>query len=486
MEPEYGSSQEKGQLNLRKVSMLTPLTLVLLRALAAVEGVEGSVFPSCLRAIEVTLSFSPVQLSHLMASQGVALAFSGPLWASFVDNGFSRRLLLASSLLMSTVLGAIMSGASHFPTFLILRIWNGVALSTRRPVVQAVVSEEVPAKRHGWEFGVLNFSAMFGGLPAGVFFTAISNTMVLGMPGWRFSFLAVATSTLLMALLMQCSMHERPKKVQDIGFFTELHKFLSYLRIPTFQVIVLQGIVGSTPWASMAFTTLYLQYLGLSDLQCGLLMSFGSIGVALGNLLGGSIADALASWSPHHGRPLAAQISCFLGIPLAAILYLGIPADPSYISAIATVIFTLGLVDSWCAAGCNQPIFAQIVSESHRASVIAWDRCIEASLSSIIGPYSVAFLSEMVFGYKLSSMQVSEMSPEVRLANARALGHSLALCHVFPWTLCFIFYGLLHFTLKHDVQRAACSDDESPPRDDLTSEASPLLPNTLIRHPSER
>lgn len=170
MEPEYGSSQEKGQLNLRKVSMLTPLTLVLLRALAAVEGVEGSVFPSCLRAIEVTLSFSPVQLSHLMASQGVALAFSGPLWASFVDNGFSRRLLLASSLLMSTVLGAIMSGASHFPTFLILRIWNGVALSTRRPVVQAVVSEEVPAKRHGWEFGVLNFSAMFGGLPAGVFF----------------------------------------------------------------------------------------------------------------------------------------------------------------------------------------------------------------------------------------------------------------------------------------------------------------------------
>ena len=58
------------------------------------------------------------------------------------------------------------------------------------------------------------------------------------------------------------------------------------LRIPSFGVIILQGIVGSTPWNAMVFFTLWLQLLGASDFAASLITASFAVGAAIGGLLG--------------------------------------------------------------------------------------------------------------------------------------------------------------------------------------------------------
>jgi len=70
------------------------------------------------------------------------------------------------------------------------------------------------------------------------------------------------------------------------------------------------------------------------------------VGVAFGNLLGGSIGDRLSIWSPAHGRALTAQMSIFLGLIMATILFLVIPPSASLGLPFGIVYFLMGLVDS--------------------------------------------------------------------------------------------------------------------------------------------
>lgn len=117
-----------------------------------------------------------------------------------------------------------------------------------------------------------------------------------------------------------------------------------------------QGIVGTAPWLALVFMTLYLQLLGMSDLQASLLMACflgssaagaprawqGQAGIGplhvppphpctgaapaapprpAGGLLGGMLGDAAAQCWPNHGRVAVCQISVAASVPLAAVLF---------------------------------------------------------------------------------------------------------------------------------------------------------------------
>jgi len=79
----------------------------------------------------------------------------------------------------------------------------------------------------------------------------------------------------------------------------------------------MQGIMGTIPWNALVFLTLYMQLMGMSDLDASMLMSLFLGATALGGLLGGWVGDAAASRFPHHGRIAVTQFSVFTGIPMS-------------------------------------------------------------------------------------------------------------------------------------------------------------------------
>ena len=149
----------------------------------------------------------------------------------------------------------------------------------------------------------------------------------------------------------------------------------SVLRIPSFVLIIVQGIVGSVPYASLVFLTLYfqagglpaccadasagcrrffpafhppsprlpscapscataaaaaacyrclqlllLQLMGMSNGAASLLVALYLLGGGLGGLLGGWIGDCAAARFPSHGRIAATQFSVILGVPFSLLL----------------------------------------------------------------------------------------------------------------------------------------------------------------------
>eukprot|EP00198_Chlamydomonas_reinhardtii_P001999 XP_001691335.1 predicted protein [Chlamydomonas reinhardtii] len=241
------------------------------------------------------------------------------------------------------------------------------------------------------------------------------------------------------------------------------------LTTPTFLIIILQGIVGSTPWNALVFLTLYFQLLGFSDAAASALVALFGAGAAAGSLLGGWLGDRVAERHPHHGRIALVQFSVAVGIPLTALLLRGLPADVAAagagggVAAYGAVLLTMGLLITWASPACNQPMFAEIVPPDMRNLVYAFDRALEGAISALGAPL-VGMAAERWFGFsgvaaaedscaellgleagaglhggggptanRTAAMAARAGGPAPDLLKARSLGDAMLLFMVVPW-----------------------------------------------------
>jgi len=265
-------------------------------------------------------------------------------------------------------------------------------------------------------------------------------------------------------------LEEKPRqwRPDGVGLFSEFQKFLNYMKMPTFLVLIAQGIFGTIPGSALSFLTMYFQYIGIGSLA-GMVAAFKILGNGIGSVLGGYLGDWMAARSPLHGRTITAQLSVALSIPLAASVFMVVPADGAYWPLHTGLLFLLGLVH-WTSSGCNRPILVELVAPDCIGSVCAWQNCVEHMSGFILGPVGVALLSELCFDYVPAKRDSTDMPEWERSVNAAALGQALAVCTAIPWTACFFLYGLMHITYPVEATRdTSCDDDVAWP-----SESTPL------------
>lgn len=125
-------------------------------------------------------------------------------------------------------------------------------------------------------------------------------------------------------------------------------------QIRTFQIFVAQGVAGNFPWAALAFAPMWLELTGFSHNVTAALLGVFSVATSLGGLFGGKMGDILSLRMPNTGRIMLSQISSGLGAPLAGILLLWVPIDPSTPILHASLFFILGFFISWNAAATNK------------------------------------------------------------------------------------------------------------------------------------
>ncbi|EFN50878.1 hypothetical protein CHLNCDRAFT_141677 [Chlorella variabilis] len=245
----------------------------------------------------------------------------------------------------------------------------------------------------------------------------------------------------------------------------------SVLRIPTFRIIVLQGIMGSIPWSALVFLTLYFQLLGMSDAQASALVALFLAGTAFGGLIGGCVGDAAAKAYPQHGRIAVTQFSVGIGVPFAFLIFKGLPRSggSGNVALYAAVLLVFALLKAWPAPACNNPMFAgesmaepppslapgpchaEIVPPHQRNLVYAFDRCFEGAIAACAAPL-VGVLAERIFGF--SGTGTVSQDRQQDLVNAAALGNALLAFLVVPWTLTLLLYTGLHWTYPADKAAA--------------------------------
>ncbi|CAL8464814.1 g4349 [Coccomyxa elongata] len=443
------------------------VTTILINLSAIMERTDEQLLPAVYRFVGASFQASPSQLGYLTLSRAVVQALVSPI-GGFLGHYYNRIWVITfGCLLWGIMTGAFASCHTVSQGYIFWGI-NGIGLSMVIPSGQSMVADYYPEERRGAAFGALYLTGAIGAMLGALYATNIGAFHPLGIEGWRFAFLSVGLLSASIGILTFLFGHD-PRFEDDSAiarvdddpnaeqpsFWALLEELGIVCMIPTFLIIVFQGIVGSAPWNAIVFLTLYLQLLGMGDGASSALMALFLGGSALGGLVGGFLGDKAARMSPYHGRIVVCQLSVFAGVPFSYILFKCLPMDgtsPLNVAIYAVLLFLMGLCIAAAAPACNNPVFAEIVPPELRNMIYAFDRSFEGAIAACGAPL-VGILAERVFGFK-GAAEIDPADVDQNLGKARALGNALLCCMAIPWALCVIIYSGLHYTYPRDKRRA--------------------------------
>jgi len=420
--------------------------------------------PCVFFALQVDLGLSLNDLALMSLVQALAGNLAAPVWGVMADRGImKRKSLIVLGCVVQGLITVVLAKVDRLGPMVVLRGFNGVMLASLRPIANGIVADVTSESYRGKVFGSMQFAMNLGTMGGTLVGTNLARRTVLGLQGWRVSFIIIGALSVGIGAVAGFFMQEPPREEAEekqsggkAAMKTEVMRLVSYFRMPSFCVLILQGCFGSVPWNALGYSTLFFQIGGLSDLQASIIQVMQQISGSLGSLLGGFISDRLTLWSRFHGRPLTAQMSVLAGIPVAWFIFMQQPPSWAFVYYLLLMV-TLGLTATWCGIGVNLPILSEIVKPGNRATIMAWEGALEGSCSAIFGNAMVGLLAENVFGYDLSSARSKDVTSDPD--NVHALGSALMLVSFCPWILCFAAYSLLHWSYPRDIRRLETADN---------------------------
>lgn len=262
------------------------------------------------------------------------------------------------------------------------RALNGIGLALVAPAMQSLVADSTDDSSRGTAFGWLQLTGNFGSIIGGLCSILIAPLTIMGIPGWRISFHLVGLISVIVGLLVRVyaidphfpeGTTKDSNQISSQSFWSEVKELAqeskSVIKIPSFQIVVAQGVTGSFPWSALSFAPMWLELTGFSHGQSAFLIALFVIGGSLGGLFGGKMGDILSVRLPNAGRIILAQISSASAIPLAAILLLLLPDDPSTAVIHGLVLFIMGFLISWNGPATNKYVSKTSFSSNHLCDI---------------------------------------------------------------------------------------------------------------------
>ncbi|KAK9163103.1 hypothetical protein Syun_004005 [Stephania yunnanensis] len=457
------------------------VTLILVNLAGIMERADESLLPGVYKEVGEALHTDPTGLGSLTLFRSIVQTSCYPL-AVYLSVRHNRTHVIALGALLWAAATFLVGLSSTFfqpggvistpypgegnPTpnlgAAVSRALNGIGLAIAAPAIQSLVADSTDDDNRGVAFGWLQLTGNIGSILGGLCSVLIAPTSFMDIPGWRISFHLVGVLSVIIGVLIYLFANDpsysnegnKPQK----SFLSEVKDLIMeaklVVKIPSFQIIVAQGVSGSFPWSALSFAPMWLELIGFSHKETGFLMGLFVVSGSIGGLFGGKMGDILSKRFPNSGRIILSQISSGSAIPLAALLLLVIPDDPSSGFMHGLVMAVMGLSISWNSAATNNPIFAEIVPEKSRTSIYALDRSFESILASFAPPV-VGLLLQHVYGYK-PIPQGSSQSVEIETdrENATSLAKALYTAIAIPMFLCCLIYSFLYCTYPRDRERA--------------------------------
>ncbi|KAL3630323.1 hypothetical protein CASFOL_023307 [Castilleja foliolosa] len=433
------------------------------------ERADENLLPAVYKEVSEAFSAGPSDLGYLTFIRNFVQGLASPL-AGVLAINYDRPTVLAIGILCWALSTAAVGASKFFLQVAFWRAVNGFGLAIVIPALQSFIADSYKDGVRGAGFGFLNLVGTVGGIGGGAIATVMAGNEYWGVPGWRCAFVIMGTLSCLIGFLVfqfvvdprristthdtskvserENLIDNRPTRSATI-WYESWTAMKTVIKVPTFQFIVLQGLVGSVPWTAIVFITLWFELIGFDHNSSATLVGLFAAGCAIGSFLGGVIADKLSQKYPYSGRIMCAQFSSSMGIPFSLFLLRVIPQEVGSFRMYAVTLFLMGLIISWNATATNGPMFAEVVPARHRTMIYAFDRAFEVSFSSFAAPI-VGILSEKIYGYDVKSVD-----PVLGSAReAMALSRGLIAMMVVPFGLCALFYTPLYWTFKQDRENA--------------------------------
>ncbi|CAN4097279.1 unnamed protein product [Withania somnifera] len=465
------------------------LTLVLVNIAGIMEKADETLLPGVYKEVGKDLHTDPTGLGSLTLYRSLVQCLCYPL-AAYLSARHNRAHVIALGAFLWSAATFLVALSSTFTEIAISRGLNGIGLAIVTPAIQSLVADSTHESNRGTAFGWLALTSGFGSILGGLLSVLIAETSFMGIPGWRISFHLVGLVSVLVGFLVRFFASDPRYLVSDANkgkdqlplkpFQEEVSELLkesqAVIKVPSFLIIIAQGVSGTFPWSALSFATMWLELIGFSHKTTALLWTLFRVAESLGALFGGFMGDILTKYLPNSGRIILSQISTASAIPLAAVLLLLLPNDPKTATSHGLVLFLMGSTMSWCGAATNNPIFAEIVPEKARTSIYALDRSFESIISSF-APLVVGILAQQLFGYKpIPKGSTGSQEIETDRQNAASLAKALYTAIGIPTVICCFIYSFLYCTYPQDRDRVCMQRTDET--DNFSSEQQqPLLEN---------
>ena len=261
---------------------------------------------------------SDSQLALLSTAFVLLYAVVGLPLGRWADVG-SRRVILATSVLVWSVFTALSGMAAGFTTLFLYRLGVGVGEAGCAPAANSLIGDLFPAEKRARAIGIFML-----GLPFGIAASFLLSGLVAEWTGgWRSAlFVAAAPGFVLglLALKLPEPVRGAVDPIVRAGRRDAREAVRQVLAVPTMRWIIASGaLLNLIMYALAAFVTSYLvRYhgLGLGPATRVSGVVYGVAG-AIGITLGGWLADRAASRSRVEGRLQVAALILAISAPLS-------------------------------------------------------------------------------------------------------------------------------------------------------------------------
>ncbi|BFI31222.1 hypothetical protein MPTK2_3g19640 [Marchantia polymorpha subsp. ruderalis] len=440
-------------------------SVLLLNLAAMVERADEALLPALYAEVSADLGVGLPALEWITFVRALVQALAAPM-AAYLALRHNRVHIVAAGAFCWALATASVAVSTSFWQAALARALNGVGLAIVAPAILSLVADFTRDESRGVAFGWLYGAGQIGSVAAGAFVTLMGSHTVMGIGGWRAVFICMSLSSILMGLAIFTLGHDpranqeysqigenyHAKSVESQGAAANVEEFIQgsklVLKVKTFQILVVQGVLGRLPWHAVVFLAPWMRLIGFSHSAASHVVSLLFIGSACGSVVGGWVGDRAARWSPNKGRIICSQFSAGMGIPLSAVLLIRFPTDTGSLWTYGSMIFTLGFLISWILPATSWPIFSEVVPEELRTTIFAIDLAIEKFFSAFSAPL-VAFVAKRLFGHR--NMKATVEDDEF---NSSALGKAFFACISVPCVCVILIMFLVYVTYPKDREQA--------------------------------
>lgn len=289
-------------------------------AIGATEFLPAALLPTIADRLQVTLSAA----GWLISGYAFGVTLMTPILTA-VFSTWSRKRLLIGLMVLFAVTNLLAACSPNFQVLLVMRFVTAFSHGVYLAAATTAVAGLVPRGREAQGISIL-----FSGLTIAMA-TVVPAGAILGqLLGWRMAFVVIASLGLLTAIAIARSVPELPASSRRLS----LRQQLTALRQPRLLLALAMTSVGYAG-SFTAFTYLAAtleQISGFRPMAVTALFALVGVGVTVGNLVGGWLADSGAH------RAILLLFGCLL------VCLLALWAAAASPLAVTLVLFPLGMV----------------------------------------------------------------------------------------------------------------------------------------------
>jgi len=407
--------------------------LAVLLAGYVLNAFDRSILNLLLEPIRQEFRLSDTQLG-LLSGVAFALFYSAvAIPVATLADRWSRRNVLALSVLLWTVMTALCGVAGSFGALLLARIGVAIGEAGCNPPSHSLLADYFPAKQRATALGVYALGA-----PLGAMLTGLVGGWGSEHLGWRGTMLLAGAPGLLLVPLLFITVSEpaRPAPApRAVDQAPGLRDALSSLwSLSTFRHLCLASALHSfAMYAASSFNPAYLtRSHGWTGGEIGQLIAMAGVAGLAGTLLGGIVTDRLgARRNEPRWQLWIPGMATFVVIPVQFVAYLGS----------GTAMVTALLLSSLLSLVFFGPSYAtaQALAEPRMRAMAA----------------AVLLFSKAIIGMGLGPLVVGMLSDRLApMAGGESLRYSLLLAPLFNlWAGWHFLLAARH--LRRDLQRIA-------------------------------